>query len=79
MSEIRITGVYVQYYFVCKRKLWLFSKHIKMEAQVMQLKCELKELIRADKDSIIFFSSREEKWLNKDVMGLNKNAFSNLL
>jgi len=49
------------------------------EGQVMQLKYELKELIRDDKDSVILFSSREEKWLNKDIMGLNKNAFSNLL
>lgn len=43
------------------------------------LKYELKELIREDKDSIIFFSSREEDWLNKEILGLNKNAFSNLL
>lgn len=26
-----ITGIYVQYYFVCHRKLWLFSKNIQME------------------------------------------------
>jgi len=31
MSEIRITGVYVNYYEVCRRKLWLFSKNITME------------------------------------------------
>ena len=31
---LRITGVYVQYYFVCKRKLWFFSKNIKMEEKV---------------------------------------------
>ena len=49
------------------------------EGQVMQLKYELDELIRIDKDSIILFTSREEKWLNKDILGLNKNAFSNLL
>jgi CRISPR-associated protein Cas2 len=49
------------------------------EGQVMQLKYELKEFIREDKDSIIFFSSREEEWLNKEILGLNKNAFSNLL
>jgi len=49
------------------------------EGQVMQLKYELSELIRADKDSIIFFSSREEDWLNKEILGLNKNAFTNLL
>lgn len=31
MSELRIIGVYVNYYFVCKRKLWLFSRNISME------------------------------------------------
>ena len=49
------------------------------EGQVMQLKYELSELIRADKDSIIFFTSSKGDWLNKDILGLNKNAFSNLL
>ncbi|NIM17000.1 MAG: CRISPR-associated endonuclease Cas2 [Candidatus Aminicenantes bacterium] len=49
------------------------------EGQVMELKYELKDLIREDKDSIIFFTSKEEKWLNKDILGLNKNEFSNLL
>jgi len=27
----RITGVQINYYFVCKRKLWLFSHHIQLE------------------------------------------------
>lgn len=49
------------------------------EGQMMQLKYELSELIREDKDSIIFFSSSKEDWLNKEILGLNKNAFSNLL
>ena len=49
------------------------------EGQVMQLKYELSELIRADKDSIIFFICSKGDWLNKDIFGLNKNAFSNLL
>jgi len=32
MEELRpITGVFVNYYFVCKRKLWLFAHDIKME------------------------------------------------
>jgi CRISPR-associated protein Cas2 len=45
----------------------------------MQLKYEIKEMIRVDKDSVIVFRSREEDWLNKDIIGLNKNAFSNFL
>ena len=49
------------------------------ESLVTQLKYELKEFIREDKDSVIFFSSGKEEWLNKDILGLNKNDFSNLL
>ncbi len=30
---MRITGVMFYYYFVCKRKLWLFSKGISMESE----------------------------------------------
>ncbi len=33
MSQLRISGVYIQYYHVCHRKLWLFAKNIKMEEQ----------------------------------------------
>ncbi|HAO6056276.1 TPA: Dna2/Cas4 domain-containing protein, partial [Listeria monocytogenes] len=28
---MRISGTHVYYYFVCKRKLWCFSKEIRME------------------------------------------------
>lgn len=31
VENIRLTGLQVNYYFVCKRKLWLFSKNIEME------------------------------------------------
>lgn len=30
-SELHIRGTEVNYYFICKTKLWLFSKHIAME------------------------------------------------
>jgi CRISPR-associated protein Cas2 len=49
------------------------------EGQLMQLKYELKDVIREDKDSVIFFSSSKEEWLAKEILGVNKNAFSNLL
>lgn len=29
--NVHVTGTQVNYYFVCKRKLWLFSHHITME------------------------------------------------
>lgn len=49
------------------------------EAQMMELQCELKEIIRPDKDSVILFSSRSEDWLTKEILGQNKNDLSNIL
>jgi CRISPR-associated exonuclease Cas4 len=31
LKEIRITGLKVNYYYICKRKLWLFSKNLNFE------------------------------------------------
>ena len=31
LEQLNIQGVKINYYFVCKRKLWLFSKGITME------------------------------------------------
>lgn len=28
---MRVNGIMVNYYFICKRKLWLFSKHVTFE------------------------------------------------
>lgn len=33
MSNEKITGIMVYYYFVCKRKLWLFHNDISMESE----------------------------------------------
>ncbi len=49
------------------------------KGQLMELKMDLQDFIRADKDSVIFFTSSKEEWLEKEIVGLNKNAFSNLL
>ena len=31
LGELRITGTKVHYYVICKRKLWLFARHLTME------------------------------------------------
>jgi len=31
VSELRVTGTMVNYYFVCQRKLWLFTHDVQME------------------------------------------------
>ena len=33
MTDKRITGVMIYYYFVCKRKLWYFCHEINMELE----------------------------------------------
>lgn len=32
-KQLRIIGTQINYYFICKTKLWLFSHHIKMEQE----------------------------------------------
>ncbi len=49
------------------------------KGQLTALRYELKEMIREDRDSVIFFTSSKEEWLHKDILGLNKNNFSNIL
>ncbi|MFH1897759.1 MAG: Dna2/Cas4 domain-containing protein [Candidatus Desantisbacteria bacterium] len=31
-DQLTYTGTQVNYYLICKRKLWLFSHHLEMEA-----------------------------------------------
>ncbi len=33
MNQLHITGTALSYYFICKRKLWLFSNHIQCEQE----------------------------------------------
>ena len=32
-DEIKITGIHIYYYTVCKRKLWLFHHNIQLEQE----------------------------------------------
>ncbi len=50
------------------------------ETQLLKLSQELKKHIRKDKDSIIVFKSRNERWLEKSFLGIDvKEATSNFL
>lgn len=40
-----------------------------LESQLMKLKAELKKYIRNDKDSVIVFKSRNQKWMEKMFFG----------
>jgi CRISPR-associated protein Cas2 len=49
------------------------------EVQVKQLKIEAEKIMNKQEDSLIIFSSRDSKWLEKEVLGLEKNNLDNFL
>ena len=62
---------------ICRRYLnWIQNSVLEGEISEVKLKkliSEAKVLMELDKDSLILFKSRQEKWLNKEVVGLEKN------
>lgn len=51
-----------------------------LESQEMKLKVELNKYIREDKDSVILFKSRTQKWLDKQFLGkIEDDKTSNFL
>ncbi|WP_300386611.1 CRISPR-associated endonuclease Cas2 [Clostridium sp.] len=49
------------------------------ESQIVKLKYELDGIIRKDKDSIILFKSRNERWLSKNMWGKQDDKTSNFI
>lgn len=49
------------------------------EVKLKELLYKAKNIIDTGNDSIIVFSSRQEKWLDKQVMGKEKNELNNML
>lgn len=41
-----------------------------LESQAIKLKAELDGYIRDDKDSVILFKSRNQRWLEKEFLGM---------
>lgn len=41
-----------------------------LESQMLKLKAELNQYIRQDKDSVIVFKSRQQRWLDKEFLGM---------
>lgn len=68
---------------LCRRYLnWIQNSVFEGDLTGVKLKellHEAKRIIDADKDSIIIFTSRQEKWLEKKVIGKEKNVLDNLL
>ncbi|RQP11213.1 MAG: CRISPR-associated endonuclease Cas2 [Chryseobacterium sp.] len=49
------------------------------EVKLKELVTAAKRIMDEERDSLIIFSSRQEKWLDKQVIGCEKNELTNLL
>ena len=49
------------------------------QADKLKLQAELNKIIRKNEDSVIIFTSRNDKWLNKEFWGKEDNKMSNFL
>ncbi|MFD2616040.1 CRISPR-associated endonuclease Cas2 [Terrilactibacillus laevilacticus] len=66
---------------ICKRYLTNVQKSV-FEGEITpplleQLRLELKQFIRPEMDSVVVFSSRQEKWLEKSFWGMEDEKTSN--
>lgn len=68
---------------LCRRYLnWIQNSVFEGEMTDVKLKAllhEAKGIMNAETDSIIVFKSRQEKWLEKLVVGKEKNKIENIL
>ena len=66
---------------ICKKYLTNIQKSVfegnLTELSYMKLKTELNEYIRNDKDSLLIFKSRNERWLEKEFIGKIDDKTSN--
>lgn len=68
---------------LCRRYLhWIqnsvFEGNIS-ELMLKELIYEAKEIMNEDHDSLIIFSSRNERWLDKEVIGMERNKLDTFL
>lgn len=49
------------------------------ESQILKLRYELNDIIRNDIDSVILFKSRSNKWLKKELWGVQEDKNSNFI
>ncbi len=71
-------------YKICKKYLVHIQNSVfegeLLESQMLKLKTELNRYIRNDKDSVIVFKSRSQRWLDKEFLGMiEEDKTSNFL
>lgn len=68
---------------LCRRYLhWIQNSVFEGEitaVKLRELQYEAKLIMNLKEDSLIVFSSREERWLEKKVLGREKNELNNFL
>lgn len=68
---------------LCRRYLnWIqnsvFEGEIS-EVRLLELKHEAMDIMDDESDSLIIFKTRQEKWLDKEIVGKEKQALDNFL
>ena len=68
---------------LCRRYLnWIQNsvfEGIITEVKLKELILEAKKIMDEDYDSLIIFTSRDEKWMYKTIVGVEKNSLDNFL
>ena len=68
---------------ICKRYLHHIQNSVfegeLSEVDIQRLKYEVSKYIRDDLDSFIIFKSRNEKWMEKEMLGLQEDKTDNFL
>ncbi len=68
---------------LCRRYLnWIQNSVFEGEltpAQLRELKMKAKDIMNPEEDSLILFTSRNEEWLEKEVIGKEKNELTSFL
>ncbi|HWK02102.1 MAG TPA: CRISPR-associated endonuclease Cas2 [Puia sp.] len=68
---------------LCRRYLnWIQNSVFEGEITAVKLKeleYEAKKIMDIEKDSLILFKSRQEKWLDKQIIGKEKNDLDNII
>ncbi|SFO06540.1 CRISPR-associated protein, Cas2 family [Algoriphagus ornithinivorans] len=49
------------------------------EVKLKELLSVAKKIMKEEEDSIIIFKSRDEKWLEKEIIGIEKNSLDTIL
>ena len=68
---------------LCRRYLnWIQNSVFEGEitkSRLEKLKIEAKTILNTEEDSFIIFSTRQEKWLEKEIIGKEKSDIDNFL